>query len=669
MIQILGRRVGLVGLLAPLLLGTLSTLSSAQVVTWGDNSAGQRTLPAGFVSATQIAAGWQFAVAVKSDGTVSAWGSNAKGKATPPVGLANVIQAAAGKQHALAVRSDGSVVCWGSNDYGQANFPANLTGVTQVSAGDLHSVALKSDGTVIARGSNTYGQTNVPAGLTNVKQVAAGGFFNVALKKDGTVTCWGDNSFHECEPPAGLADVVQVAAGRYFALALKSNGNVVGWGSNDKGQLTIPGSVANVKEIACGDGFAVARLSSGVVKAWGDNKLGQSTVPLDNPSNVAHLVAGTGFAMMIATPRVSLSVTDIYAGSNDWMYCDIKSGGNFGKDTQYDFVGTDAALIPAVTFQSSTNTSFLSVRSKAIEANRIANLSVAFKGGEPTVVPITLRMNILNLVTTTHEVESGTLAAVTVTFSRGVREATSVKLSCDHPELLSLPSTVTFKPATLSRWYGKIPTKAVTADVPITITATFGNQVRTLTILLYPAINIKNLTVDRTELTATDTLNATVTISSPARKGGYLLSYGGVLYPISSTSFSQGSTAVTFKAKAIEYNNIVTGHFSVSHGSSSAEVTVTVNPIPLSSLSITPLTVRGRQSATGVVGFAPFSPTGAEVTLTSSDPFVAKVPSTIKADSRYQFNIQTFKVTAITTVTITATCNGATKTATLTIKP
>jgi hypothetical protein len=629
------------------------------------------------VSATQIAAGWQFAVAVKSDGTVSAWGSNAKGKATPPKGLANVIQVAAGKQHALAVRNDGSVVCWGSNDYGQANFPANLTGAIQVSAGDLHSVVLKSDGTVIAQGSNTYGQTNVPAGLTDVKQVAAGGFFNVALKKDGTVTCWGDNSYHECEPPAGLTDVVQVAAGRYFALALKSNGNVVGWGSNDKGQLTIPGSVANVKEIACGDGFAVARLSSGVVKAWGDNKLGQSTVPLDNPSNVAHLVAGTGFAMMIATPRVSLSVTDIYAGSNDWMYCDIKSGGNFGKDTQYDFAGTDAALIPAVTFQTSTKTSFLNVRSKAIEANRIGNLCVAFKGGEPTVVPITLRLNILNLVTTTHEVESGTLAAVTVTFTRGVREATTVKLSCDRPELLSLPSTVTFKPATLSRWYGKIPTKAVTADVPITITATFGNQVRTLKIILYPIITITSVTLDRVNLTSMETVNCTVTLSGPARNVGYKITSNRLLlFPRNTSGYFQDSIVIpaqsskyTFVATVYEHNDPENADYTVMHETSNASVNVTIKPTQMSDLTITPSTLRGRQQAKGQVTFLHGYPNSALVTLTSSDPFLVKIPASIKVSDAYRFYIDTFKTTVTTTVTITATCNGLTKTATLTIKP
>jgi alpha-tubulin suppressor-like RCC1 family protein len=82
-------------------------------------------------NATQIAAGWNHAFAVDPDGSLWAWGSNyygAPGLSTvgpEPVrtpqkvpGLTGVTQLAAGNEMSVALRSDGTLLVWGSENNG-----------------------------------------------------------------------------------------------------------------------------------------------------------------------------------------------------------------------------------------------------------------------------------------------------------------------------------------------------------------------------------------------------------------------------------------------------------------------------------------------------------------------------------------------------------------------
>ena len=75
----------------------------------------------------------------------------------------NVIAIAAGYEHALALRTNGTVVGWGGgNYYRQNSIPAGLTNVVAIASGYYHNLALKSDGTVGAWGDNGWGQTTLP---------------------------------------------------------------------------------------------------------------------------------------------------------------------------------------------------------------------------------------------------------------------------------------------------------------------------------------------------------------------------------------------------------------------------------------------------------------------------------------------------------------------------
>ena len=279
----------------------LAVRSDGTVWAWGSNGHGElgdgtqtdRSTPvqvAGLTGITQVAAGAFFSLALRSDGTVWAWGANQNGQlgrttvtdheVTPArVAVLNgVTKIAAGHDFALALRSDGIVFAWGHGQSGQlgnggtADSPvpvkiAGLSRVTGIAAGWDASLATENNGisaitSVWAWGGNQYGQlgdgtlaghatpervTGIPAYIAGV---SAGAGIAAVLGTDGSVWDWGANDFGQLgvapesrivtRPVNAFAvgsGIIQLSAGGAHMLALKSDGTVLAWGYNVSGQL------------------------------------------------------------------------------------------------------------------------------------------------------------------------------------------------------------------------------------------------------------------------------------------------------------------------------------------------------------------------------------------------------------------------------------------------
>ena len=301
---------------------------------------------------TQVAAGYYFGLALRSDGTVWAWGDNGSGqlgdgtttdRSTPgrvlgPDGV--VTQVAAGAM-SLALLSDGTVWEWGSGWLIPVPVPG-LTGVTKISAGSSFNLALRSDGTVWAWGQNDRGQlgngTTVPAmtpvkvtGLSHVTGIAAGYNAAVATATNGisaatSVWTWGANDHGQLgdgtladhltpERITGIGTVylAGVTAGLWTGAVLGTDGSVWGWGDDSVGQLanapssspvTRPVNMlaagSGITQLSAGHGHMLALKSNGTVLAWGGNQGGQlgigSKAPVTGPVQVTGLTAATQVA-------------------------------------------------------------------------------------------------------------------------------------------------------------------------------------------------------------------------------------------------------------------------------------------------------------------------------------------------------------------------------------
>jgi hypothetical protein len=112
-------------------------------------------------------------------------------------------------------------------------------------------------------------------------------------------------------------------------------------------------------------------------------------------------------------------------------------------------------------------------------------------------------------------------------------------------------------------------------------------------------------------------------------------------------------------------------------GNTPRTANLSVNPAPpagptLSSVSVSPTSTTGGSGVTGTVTFTGPMNDGAGVQLSSSDPAVASVPSEVvvsKGASSSTFAVTTSSVTVQTSVTITATWFGSTRSTTLTVNP
>ncbi len=191
---------------------------------------------AGLSGVTQIAAGAEFGMAVQTTVKLGfvrhslwTWGQNTFGQVGngqltdffSPGGVINPYQVtgiptpatiAAGFDSAMMVGTDGSVWGWGENLHGilgvgttgaamllsptQTLNPGS--GIIQLAVGDDHVLGLRSDGTVVAWGGNFYGQlgngTTTPSvipvqvpGLSGVSQVSAGVFYSLAVHTIGFI--------------------------------------------------------------------------------------------------------------------------------------------------------------------------------------------------------------------------------------------------------------------------------------------------------------------------------------------------------------------------------------------------------------------------------------------------------------------------------------------------
>lgn len=311
----------------------MGLMTDGTVWAWGYNGNGEigdgsgasvlvRKVPVvipNFTDVQVVASGdaWGPSMAIKSDGTAWGWGivdnltSSDVYNTNRPVALLggnNITAVAAGDDFMLFLKSDGSVWAGGNNRYGQFGdgtfdtapglVQTHLTNtVRAIAANGWSSLAVKQDGTVWAWGfvglnnDSTYLYWSTPgqvAGLTGIVDVKAGSYRNLALKQDGTVWTWAKSGGPQADTPSNqLNNVSAIAAGNFHALALRQDGTAWAWGYGSYGQLgdgtftnrrDTPAQVANlsgVTAIGANDSASAALRSDGTVWTWGANYLGE----------------------------------------------------------------------------------------------------------------------------------------------------------------------------------------------------------------------------------------------------------------------------------------------------------------------------------------------------------------------------------------------------------
>ena len=245
--------------------GTLWTWGYNEFGRLGDGTTTSRSSPGttagGGTNWKQVAGGYSSTCAIKTDGTLWTWGRNNYGQlgdgtttnrsspGTTAGGGASWKQVACGYLYTVAIKTDGTLWTWGYNLFGglgdgtttNRSSPGTTAGGgtnwKQVDSGYYHTVAIKTDGTLWTWGYNNPGTlgdgtlTNksspgtTAGGGTNWKQVTGGYNHTAAIKTDGTLWTWGYNNYYQ------LGD---------------------GTTANRVSPITTAGGGTNWKQVACG---------------------------------------------------------------------------------------------------------------------------------------------------------------------------------------------------------------------------------------------------------------------------------------------------------------------------------------------------------------------------------------------------------------------------------
>src|SRR6266850_943964 len=195
------------------------------------------------------------------------------------------------------------------------------------------------------------------------------------------------------------------------------------------------------------------------------------------------------------------------------------------------------------------------------------------------------------------------------------------------------------------------------------------------------SVSLSTLTLNPTSVVGGNSSTGTVTLSGPAPAGGAQVALSSsnttAARVPASVTIAAGATSAAFTVatSAVSASTAVT--ISAAYGGVTKTASLTVTPAPpppptLSSLTLNPSSViGGAQSSTGRVTLSSPAPAGGvTVMLSSSNPGVASVPSSVVVPAgatTATFTVRTSAVLISTSVTISASYNSATQTASLSV--
>lgn len=248
-----------------------------------------------------------------------------------------------------------------------------------------------------------------------------------------------------------------------------------------------------------------------------------------------------------------------------------------------------------------------------------------------------------------------------------------VALSSSNPAVAPVPANVTV-PQGASYLIFSIETSSVGANTPVTFAVSLDGARTVTSVTVLPALSALNLSMKT--IVGGNSLHGTVVLTGPAYSGGVTVNLSSSAPSVASVPASitvpAGMNIAVFPITTFAVASSTPVTISAVSGGPAKTATLTVTPPALKSLSLSPPTVTGGQSSTGTVTLNGPAPAGGiSVALSSSNPGVAKPPSSVtvlSGASSASFSVTTFSVHQTTVVSITATYKGA-KTAPLTVKP
>src|SRR6266513_202730 len=519
-----------------------------------------------------------------------------------------------------------------------------------------------------------------------VEPQAAGSFTNSALK--GTYAGFATN-------PAAFG--VVVFSGEFSADGATPTGNITG--AEDMGVPSGPVSGATFKAT-----YSVAssptngRGTMTVTSGTGGNAVFYMisaskfvAVSLNDPNPAVLIFEQSSAAPALSLSSLALNPTSVAGGNSSTGTVTLSgSAPAGGAQVTLSSSNTAAATVPSsVTVPAGATNATFTVSTSVVTASTAVTISAAYGGATRTaslaVTPAAPPPpSLASLGLNPTSVTGGNSSTGTVTLSGPAPAGgAQVALSSSNTAAATVPSSVTVAAGATSATF-TVSTSGVTASTTVTISAAYGGVTRTASITVAPAAppppTLSSLTLNPASVIGgTQSSTGTVTLSGAAPAGGAtvaLSSSDGAARVPSSVTVVAGATSATFTVSSSAVAASTTVTISAAYGGVTRSASLTVAPAPpppatLSSLTLNPTNViGGLQTSTGTVTLSAPAPAGGATVMLSSSNGAARVPSSVTVAAgatRATFTVNTSIVLFSASATISASYNGTTRTAGLSV--
>jgi hypothetical protein len=269
----------------------------------------------------------------------------------------------------------------------------------------------------------------------------------------------------------------------------------------------------------------------------------------------------------------------------------------------------------------------------------------------------------------------GPMPSTATVYLVGLADGGSTINLSSNSSLAIIPPTVTV-PVGATSANVSVSTSGVATKSTATLTANYNTASVNATLTITPEIP-STLKFSPSSFVGGGSTTGTVTLAAPAPQDTSvalaIVSGGTAIASLpSSVTVLAGSSSANFTVATNPVSVSTTPKISATLNGTTVNGTFTVTANIPSSLSFSPSSVTAGQSSTGTVSFAAAVPSDTTVTLavTAGSSAVGSIPASVKVlagTTSATFTVSTVNVLAKTTVTVSATANGGTKTANLTV--
>lgn len=293
---------------------------------------------------------------------------------------------------------------------------------------------------------------------------------------------------------------------------------------------------------------------------------------------------------------------------------------------------------------------------------------------DAVVVSVTSGGAISGLTLSPNPIDGGYQSTANVTLASAAPSGGAVIALSDTLSILATPASVTV-PAGLSSRSFQVSASVVNTSYTGSLIANYAGSQRVTSVTVQPGPTIQSLVLSPSAVVGGTSSTGRITLTKVAPFGGTTVTLSDSSAAVSmraTVKIPAGSTEVAFLASTVPVTATLNAMVSASIPGSAVGSVLNVKTAGLTSIAVSPTSVKGGVSVTGTVNLnGQAAGVGATVNLSDNGAMVS-VPNSVSipaGSTSVSFPVPTSPVSQTALVTITASRLGVTRATTLTVVP